>query len=181
MKWSRKADKRKMKWKTQAERAEQRKCGSRQQKSTDLQRKHDVIEDRLKLRSLKNKTLFRHLNYHTLQPADSSSKCAPRHCWPFFAARVYCWLMFHFSPTRSCRWILAELLPSWSAPRLNNKWSHSSPYAGLCISLCWILWGSCQPFAPNFQVLTCGNTECLEWPEQTQCPGVKFLLPGRSQ
>lgn len=130
--------------------------------------KHDVIVDRLKLRCFKNKTLFRHPNYHVLQPTDSSSKCTPIHYWPFLAARVYCWLMFHFSLTRSCRWILAELLPSWSALSLNNKWGHSSPYAGLCISLCWILSGSCQSFAPNFQVLTCGHTEYLEWPEQTQ-------------
>lgn len=151
----------------------------------DLQRKHAVIEDRLELRRLKNKTLFRHPNYHILQPADSSPKCTPRYFWLFFAARVYCWLMFHFSPSRRSRWILAELLPSWSAPGLSNKWSWSSPYAGLCPSLCWIPWGSCQSFAPEVQVLTCGNTERLEWPQQTHtkhCPLLdKFLLPARAQ
>lgn len=66
--------------------------------------------------------------------------------------------MFNFSLTRSSRWFLAELLPSWSAPRPYNKWSYSSPCTGLCTSLCWISWDSCQSFTPNFQVITCAST-----------------------
>lgn len=118
----------------QAKRAEQRKCSSRQQKSTDLQMKHAAIRDRLKLSSLKNKTLLRHPNYHLLQTADSSPKCTPRCCWPLYAARVYCRLLFNFFlPTRSSRWFLAELLPSCQLPGCTNRWSYSSPSQGFAL------------------------------------------------
>lgn len=118
--------------------------------------KHAAIRDRLKLSSLKNKTLLRHPNHHLLQTADSSSKCTPRCCWPLYAERVHCRLLFNFFSHQELQVVFGRAASQLSAPRLYQQMELLLPITGLCTALCWTLWGSCQSFAPN--LVTCANT-----------------------
>lgn len=126
---------------------------------------HAVIENRLKLRSLKNRTLLRVPNYCMLQPADSSSK------YPQDTAGPFCCKGALLTPapfvTHQGFWgVLAEL-PSCPTNGV------TPPQAALCTSLCWTLWGSCHSFVPQFPVLTHGTMwmpgEATQSPEQSHC------------
>ena len=64
----------------------------------------------------------------------------------FFAAKVCCWLMISLVFTRTPTSCFAELLSSSQCVLVHRAYSSSD--ARLCISLCWTLWGSCQPISP---------------------------------
>lgn len=78
-------------------------------------------------------------------PPGSICLVSPAHLSPPLLERcTHCWTMFNMLSTRTPKSFSVKLLPSWDAPINPGAWGYFSSASELCISPCWISWGSCQ-------------------------------------
>lgn len=128
--------------------------GSR--KSTDLQIQYAIIDERIKLRSLKNKIFFSHPNDHRTQPAGSAicnvaqnvvTQPTPIPFFFLFSCKGVLVLHVQLFVSQDFQVFFCRDSFQPISPQAGPIKSYSSPATGLCISLHWTSHSLCQQYS----------------------------------